>query len=136
MKLEYDTRMRALESNITVGSLVLIKLKKVCKSTPTWDPDPYRVININGTQITAQRHDRTTTRNSSFFKLYRVEEFDSIISDETRPTALSSASTQSPPMDIAQPSDSKLYSKKSSFSSRVSSRVYSKSRVFRVGFRV
>jgi transposase InsO family protein len=111
MKLEYDTRMRALESNITVGSLVLIKLKKVCKTTPTWDPDPYRVININGTQITAQRHDRTTTRNSSFFKLYRVEEFDSIISDETRPTALSSASTQSPPMDIAQPSDESNFSR-------------------------
>ena len=74
MKLEYDTRMRVLESNINVGSLVLIKLNKERKTTPIWDPDPYRVTNINGTQITAQRHDRTTTRNSSFFKLYREKD--------------------------------------------------------------
>ena len=106
MKIEYDTRMRALESNITVGSLVLIKLKKVCKTTPAWDPDPYRVVNINGTQITAKRHDRTTTRNSSFFKPYREEEFDSI---EPSPT-ITSPSTQSPSIDHTQPRDASIFS--------------------------
>ena len=44
MKLEYDNRMRVTTSNINIGSLVLIKLKKERKSTPIWDPDPYRVI--------------------------------------------------------------------------------------------
>ena len=77
MKLEYDTRMRALESNITSGSLVLLKLKKERKTTPIWDPDPYRVISINGKQITAEGHDRTTKRNYPFFKLYREDEDES-----------------------------------------------------------
>ncbi len=75
MQAEYDARMRARECQIRLGSLVLIKLKKINKSTPTWDPNPYEITNINGTQMTARRHNHTTTRNSSFFKLYR-HDFD------------------------------------------------------------
>jgi hypothetical protein len=63
MKHVYDNRMRVTISGIEIGSLVLIKLKKERKSTPIWDPDPYRVIAINGSQITSSQHDRTTTRN-------------------------------------------------------------------------
>ena len=76
MEAEYNQRMRARETNIRVGSKVLIKLKKHRKDTPVWDILPYTVIEINGSMITASRHDHVTTRNSSFFKLYRHIEFE------------------------------------------------------------
>jgi hypothetical protein len=96
MKDEYDARMRVNQSNMDIGSLVLIKLKKSQKSTPIWDPDPYRVIGINGTQITASRHDRTTTRNSSFFKLFRYDD-DEVTGSNTIPSSTSTANTTNPP---------------------------------------
>ena len=100
MKLEYDNRMRVTTSNINIGSLVLIKLKKERKSTPIWDPDPYRVIAINGSQITASRHDRTTTRNSSFFKFFRYnDDEETMIVEHTahhqRPSSTTNIDTES-----------------------------------------
>ena len=73
MEAEYNQRMRAREATIAVGSRVLLKLKKHNKGTSAWDVDPYTVIAVNGSMITAKRHDRTTTRNSSQFKLQRCE---------------------------------------------------------------
>ena len=73
MEAEYNQRMRAREANIAVGSRVLLKLKKHNKGTSAWDVDPYTVVAVNGSMITAKRHDRTTTRNSSQFKLQRCE---------------------------------------------------------------
>ena len=96
MKDEYDARMRVNQSNIDIGSLVLIKLKNSQKSTPIWDPDPYKVIGINGTQITASRHDRTTTRNSSFFKLFRYDD-DEGPGSNTIPNSANTAVTANPP---------------------------------------
>ena len=41
MEAEYNQRMRAREAkNITVGSKVLLKLKRHNKSTSAWDVDP------------------------------------------------------------------------------------------------
>jgi hypothetical protein len=71
MKKDYDARMSVVESSISMGCQVLLKLDKKNKSTPSWDPEPYRVSAMNGSQITATRGDRSTTRNSSFFKLLR-----------------------------------------------------------------
>jgi glycogen debranching enzyme len=98
MKLEYDNRMRVTKSNIDIGSLVLIKLKKERKSTPIWDPDPYRVIAINGSQITASRHDRTTSRNSSFFKLFRYNDDEDLVEHTAplrKPSIVTSTDTES-----------------------------------------
>ena len=74
MKFECDARMRSRECSIVVGSHVLIKLERVNKTTPPWNPNPFVVTNIKGSIITAARYDRVTTRNSSFFKLYHMEE--------------------------------------------------------------
>ena len=76
MELEYNRRMRTKEPTINVGDQVLIKLKRHRKNTSAWDSEPYTVTEVNGSMVTASRHDRTTTRNSSCFKLYRHIEFD------------------------------------------------------------
>ena len=69
-------RTRTKEPTISVGDQVLIKLKRHRKDTSAWDSEPYTVTEVNGSMVTASRHDRTTTRNSSCFKLYRHVEFD------------------------------------------------------------
>ena len=56
-----------------MGSKVLLKLKRHNKNTSAWDVDPYTVVAVSGTMITAKRHDRTATRNSSQFKFQRCE---------------------------------------------------------------
>ena len=72
MKEEYDARMKAKESRITVGAKVVIKIKKTRKSDWSWDVDrPYEVVAMKGSMVTASRNGHTTTRNSSFFKLHR-----------------------------------------------------------------
>ena len=77
MEEEYNVRMKVREPLITVGSEVLIKLKRHRKSTPAWDVDrPLTVTDVKGSMVTATRHDLTTTRNSSTFKLFRRPEYD------------------------------------------------------------
>jgi transposase InsO family protein len=76
METEYNRRMRAKEPTISVGSQVLVKLKKQRKDTSAWDREPYTVTAVNGSMVTASRRDHTVTRNSSCFKLYRHVGFD------------------------------------------------------------
>jgi hypothetical protein len=47
---------------------VLIKLRRVDKTTPQWDPRPLTVTAVKGSMVSASRSDLLTTRNSSFFK--------------------------------------------------------------------
>jgi hypothetical protein len=68
MKLDFDARMHTRECSLRVGMRVLAKLDKVNKTTPNWCPDPYVITHINGSQVTASRHDHVMVRNSSFFK--------------------------------------------------------------------
>ena len=75
MEQEYNHRMRTREPTIAVGDSVLIKLKKHRKATASWDiNEPYTVIAVRGSMITAARSDREITRNSSAFKLFRQKE--------------------------------------------------------------
>jgi hypothetical protein len=75
MEQEYNHRMRAREPTIAIGDSVLIKLKKHRKATASWDiSEPYTVIAIRGSMITASRSDREITRNSAAFKLFRQRE--------------------------------------------------------------
>jgi hypothetical protein len=72
---DYDRRMHAKEPILYVGSQVLFKLKRQNKSSSAWDSEPYTVTSVNGSMITATRRDKTVTRNSSSFKLYRQVDF-------------------------------------------------------------
>ena len=52
---------------IVIGDKVLLKQKST-KKHPPHDPDPYSVVDVQGTQITAVRHGATKTRDSQRFK--------------------------------------------------------------------
>jgi hypothetical protein len=73
---EYNRRMNAKDPIVYVGSQVLFKLKKHKKDTSAWDSEPYTVTAVKGSMITATRHDKTVTRNSSSFKLFRQVDFN------------------------------------------------------------
>ena len=71
MQREYNERMNARPSEIRLGSYVLCKRKQTHKHMSPWDPDPYRVIGLNGSMLTVRRtHPQIheMTRNSSLFK--------------------------------------------------------------------
>ncbi len=70
IKKEYDRRMGAREPQIQVGMKVLLKVERKRKADPRWDPQPYTIIAIKGTMVTAKRGDIKVTRNSSGFKPY------------------------------------------------------------------
>ncbi|CAB4031109.1 Uncharacterized protein K02A2.6 [Paramuricea clavata] len=63
-----DKRNRAKEPQFRIGDLVLLKQSQRNKLYLPWDPSPYRVTGIKGSQITAKRRGVTVTRNSSHFK--------------------------------------------------------------------
>ena len=65
--MEVNWRRRTVPSNIMVGDMVLRKNEKKGKLIPFYDPKP-RVIQKQGSQVTAKRADRMTTRDVSFFK--------------------------------------------------------------------
>jgi len=69
MKKYADNKQYVKPSNIDIGNKVLVKNnpgKK--KSVPYYKPNPYTVVQRNGSMISAERNGHTITRNSSFFK--------------------------------------------------------------------
>ncbi|KAM7281316.1 uncharacterized protein ISCGN_006398 [Ixodes scapularis] len=68
-KIYADEHRHARAHNFEVGDRVLCRQPPSNKLTPPYDPQPYKVIEIKGTQVTAQRDQKIITRNSSFFKL-------------------------------------------------------------------
>ena len=66
MKDHADKKRHTQPSNIKVGDNVII-LRKDGKKR--FDPEIYKVIKVNGSQIQARRGERVVTRNSSFFKV-------------------------------------------------------------------
>ena len=65
-----DKRQRARKANIEVGMKVLVKQEHKNKFSTVFDPTPLTVTKVNGTKITAERHDLTTTRNVLHFKRF------------------------------------------------------------------
>lgn len=63
-----DTRRRTKSNQFRVGQQVLRKQEKRNKFSPYYDPNPYTITKITGSQVTASRNGKTTCRNSSFFK--------------------------------------------------------------------
>ena len=68
MKVRADIRNHARESQLRIGDLVLMKQHQRNKLYLPWNPSPYRVTRVKGSQITAKRRGVTVTRNSSHFK--------------------------------------------------------------------
>ena len=63
-----DLRNRAKMSEFAIGDHVLVRQPKRNKLTTYYDPEPYIIIGITGSMITASRHDHRIVRNCSFFR--------------------------------------------------------------------
>ena len=81
-KVYYDKRQHTKPSDIREGDLVLVKQERKNKLTSKFDPKPYRVIEIRGTKVIAERSDHKITRNISFFKKF-YNSLDSTTDSET-----------------------------------------------------
>ena len=66
-----DNRRNICDSQIEMGDQVLIKQKRSNMLTPYHDPNPFTVIDIKGSMITAARDGEKKSRNSSHFKRLR-----------------------------------------------------------------
>ncbi|CAF1064638.1 unnamed protein product [Brachionus calyciflorus] len=70
MKTFNDRNLWAQVSHFKVGDKVLLKWKRSSKSDTYFDPDPFKIIEINGSMITVEKNGKILVRNSSFMKLY------------------------------------------------------------------
>ncbi|GFN94668.1 transposon ty3-g Gag-Pol polyprotein [Plakobranchus ocellatus] len=68
MKHYADCKSYIKRSDIQIGESVLVKQSDKTKPTTPYEPIPYVVSNKKGSMITAKRHNKSITRNSSFFK--------------------------------------------------------------------
>ena len=65
-----DKHRRARERKVEVGDSVLIRQKKTT-TKPPWNPDPFKVIEVKGTQIMGKRGEERKTRNVEKFKVLK-----------------------------------------------------------------
>ena len=70
MKEYADRRRRVKEPTIAVGDIVLMQQAKRDKFSTRYEPNPYQVISVKGTQVTAERSGLQRTRHISYFKPY------------------------------------------------------------------
>ena len=63
-----DNKRKTRFRQFNVGDSVLVRQPQLNKLTPPYDPQPFIIHKVNGSMITAKRHDKTIVRNSSFFK--------------------------------------------------------------------
>ena len=72
-----DNRTRAQERTVKPGDEVLVQQKKTTIQPP-FDPKPYKVTDVKGSQVTASRGNKTRIRNMSKFSAkYIASETDS-----------------------------------------------------------
>ena len=68
MKAYADKRRHTYPSSLKEGDNVLIKQPKLNKLTPLYNPEPYTVVQKNGSMVTAERNGHFITRSSSNFR--------------------------------------------------------------------
>ena len=68
MKHNMDKKLRVKPHDLTKGDNVYIRLQARNKATPIFDPNPYVVIEVKGSMITAKRNSEIKTRNCSHFR--------------------------------------------------------------------
>ena len=63
-----DAKRNAKVSSLVIGDSVLVRQQKRNKLTSYYDPSPYKVVDIKGSMVTAERQGHRIVRNNSFFK--------------------------------------------------------------------
>jgi hypothetical protein len=69
MRFYADANQKTKHRTFSYNNPILHKWDRPNKFTPLFDPSPYRVKEINGTRICAERSDHSITRNASKFKI-------------------------------------------------------------------
>lgn len=69
-KEQADRRRNAKEKNIKPGDEIMIQRKKTSLKTP-WDPDTYKVTEVNGSQVKAERRGQKRIRAKNLVKVVR-----------------------------------------------------------------
>ena len=69
-KLRFDKAKHAKEQEIEEGDRVLIKQQKT-STKPPYDPKPYTVVEVKGTQVTARRGEKERKRNKVKVKVVK-----------------------------------------------------------------
>ena len=72
MKKYKDANRNVKAHNIKVGDKVLLE-RKSTKRKSSYDPDPYEVVEVSGTQIKAKRGRSAKLRDAQKWKVYRPE---------------------------------------------------------------
>ena len=70
MKKNGDAALRARKSDIVVGDLVLLRQTILQKSTPVYDPRPFRVTKLKGSMAIIVRGAQCFARNTSMLKVF------------------------------------------------------------------
>ena len=70
VKVYADKTLRAKKINLEVGDTVLVRQSKTNKFSTLYDPQPYTVISIKGSSVTARRGEKSITRHISFIKMF------------------------------------------------------------------
>jgi hypothetical protein len=76
-------RRHTRKSTIKEGDTVLVKQKKKNKYTTMFRPQPYKVINVRYSRVTAQRGDHVITRNISLFKKFSGAYRETVLTPES-----------------------------------------------------
>ena len=74
-KVNADRSRQAKKSSIHIVDTVLLQQKKTSKWMTKFDPNPFKVVRIKGTMITAVRNEKYVTRNASLYKTLIVDSF-------------------------------------------------------------
>ena len=69
MKKYFHSRYYMKNSQMHIGDCVLVKQPRLNKLTPPFDPDPYFVKCVKGSMVTAERRNKSITRNKEHFIL-------------------------------------------------------------------
>ncbi|CAF1152152.1 unnamed protein product [Brachionus calyciflorus] len=76
MKAYNDKKLKAKTSSLKIGDVVLLKWNRSSKSDSLFDPNPFKVVKVNGSMITVERNGSLLVRNSSFMKPFILPKED------------------------------------------------------------
>ncbi len=65
VKKYVDRTRKAKDTDSKVGDTVLVRQDKKNKFSTSYDPQPYKVVSIKGSSVTARRRDKDITRHAS-----------------------------------------------------------------------
>ena len=65
-----DNRRRVKEKTVKIGDQVLVRRDKTSTKSP-WDPNPYKVIEVKGSKVTAERGEQRKARAKNHLKVIR-----------------------------------------------------------------